>query len=368
MSSVPLPSDAAPRRAERQAELRPDPAPLLAPLSAAVRAGFGQLPVVADHSLCGDALFGDAALIELLDRFPRRDLHALSMGGDPTRSDQDRVALHDGVCGAELLLAARRGRLRLDLQHLERADVRCRTLIRGLYAELAAQLPGFGADPGHATLLISSPHAVVHYHVDAPGSVLWQLRGRQRVWVHPALDRYFVERDELEDVFAGVRCGDLPWDPSYDAASEVVDLEPGQWMAWPQNAPYRVANLDSLSVSLCTEHFTPQGRRRARVYKANRFLRTRWAMQGLSCSESGAGALLKTAVHALARAAGLDPLPPRPQAPAGLRIAGGEPGGMLPLQDSFAAASSGGCPMQGQGARRQCAPANARPAAEPVQA
>lgn len=313
-----------------------NPTPLLAPLSAAVRADFGHRPVVGRHSLCREELFGDAGLIELLDRFPRRHLYALSMGDDPVRSDQNRLALHDGVCGAELLRAVRRGHLWLNLKHIEQVDERCRTLIRALYAELAVQLPAFAPDSIHGTLLISSPHAIVYYHVDGPASVLWHLRGRKRVWVYPALDRYFAERDELEDIFAGVRHEYLPFDPSYDAAAEVVDLEPGQWMAWAQNAPHRVTNLDSLNVSLSTEHFTPQGRRRARVYKANRFLRTRWAMQDLSCNETGPGAVLKTVVHGLARLAGMDPLPTKRHTPS-LRIAADAPGAVIPLDEPFVA-------------------------------
>ncbi len=308
--------------------------PLLAPLSAAERADFGHRPVIGTHALGRDAMFGDAELIELLDRFPRRHLYALSTGVDPTRSDQYRLALHDGVCGAELLSAVRRGRLWLHLKRFERADVRCRALIKRLYAELAVQIPGFEPDSIHGTLLISSPHALEYYHVDAPASVLWHLRGRRRVWVYPALDRYFAHRDDLEDIFAGARQEALPYDPSFDRDAVIVDLEPGQWMAWAQNAPHRGTNLDSLNVSLSTEHFTLQGRQRARVYQANRYFRRQWAMHGLSSRETGAAALAKTVLHRLARLAGLDPRPPR-QHTASLRIAADAPGGVLPLDEPF---------------------------------
>ena len=38
--------------------------------------------------------------------------------------------------------------------------------------------------------------------------------------------------------------------------------------AWPQNAPHRVSNLDGLNVSLSTEYFTRQSRRRFQVFVA----------------------------------------------------------------------------------------------------
>lgn len=308
------------------------PATLLSPLPAAARADFGRVPVLGRHALARADLAGDAALIELLDHFPRQHLYALSTGEDPTRADQIRLAVHTGVCGAELLRAVQRGRLWLNLKHLERADARCRALIGRLYAELAVQIPDFEPDSVHGTLLISSPHALVHYHVDGPASVLWHLRGRKRVWVYPALDRYYADRHELEDIFAGVRHEYLPYDPSYDQAAVVVDLEPGQWVAWAQNAPHRVTNLDSLNVSLSTEHFTPQGRRRARVYQANRYLRTQWGMHGLSTRETGVAALAKTVLHRLARLAGADPRPPKQHLPS-LRVAADAPGGVVALDD-----------------------------------
>jgi hypothetical protein len=52
-------------------------------------------------------LFSDAALVDLLDHFPRRYLYALNMGTDPTRVEENRLALHEGVSGAELLQAVR---------------------------------------------------------------------------------------------------------------------------------------------------------------------------------------------------------------------------------------------------------------------
>ena len=40
--------------------------------------------------------------------------------------------------------------------------------------------------------------------------------------------------------------------------AEVHDMEPGDLLHWALNGPHRVANHDTLSVSLTTEHWTRQ--------------------------------------------------------------------------------------------------------------
>lgn len=291
---------------------------------------FGRRPVVGNHGLQNHELFTDEALIDLLDRFPRQHLYALNMGTDPTRVEENRLALHDGVSGAELLQAVRNGKLWLNVTRVDRADARYRNLISELYEELRSVIPGFSPDATQGTLLISSPHALVYYHADGPASALWHIRGRKRVWVYPALDPRYMKRELLEDIFAGVRHEYLPYEPAYDEAALVYDLEPGQWITWPQNAPHRVTNLDSVNVSLSTEYFTRESRRRFLVYLANRFFRTRLGWNNLSAREDGALALAKTLVQRTARKLGLDTVRIRQHIPA-LRVVADAPGGVVPL-------------------------------------
>jgi hypothetical protein len=306
------------------------PQELLLPLPTAQWAEFSRQPMLGRHLLERSDLFCDAALIELLDRFPRHNMHALNMGDDPEHPEQNRPALHAGVNGTELLRAVRRGRLWLNLTHIEQADARYRALIDALYVELAAHVPGFRAQASQGTLLISSPRALVYYHVDGPASVLWHLRGRKRVWVYPANQPRFVGRDALEDIIAGARHEYLPFKTAFDDAAMISDLEPGQWIAWPQNAPHRITNHDSLNVSLSTEHFTARSRRRSRVHAANRFLRLRCGMAGLSAREDGAVALFKTVLHAVARRTGLDRTAPKRHMPT-LYVDADAPEGVRPL-------------------------------------
>lgn len=298
---------------------------------------FGRRPLLARHNLHQHELFTDAALIDLLDRFPRQHLYALTMGEDPTDTNGNRLAVHDGVSGAELLQAVKNGRLWLNITRVDRADAAYRALIDELYAKLTAQTRAFVPIASQGTLLISSPHVLVYYHADGPASVLWHIRGRKRVWVYPALDERYMQREHLEDIFAGVRHEYLPYETHYDAAAVVYDLEPGQWVTWPQNAPHRVTNLDSVNVSLSTEHFTRESRWRARVYTANRFFRTRLGLRNLSTRERGPAAVLKTVVHRLAAKAGLDPIQPKRHTPS-LRVDPRAPGGVVALETASASA------------------------------
>jgi hypothetical protein len=284
--------------------------------------------VLATHNLHHSELFADAALIDLLDHYPRQHLYALTMGTDQA-CVENRLAVHDNVSGAELLRAVKNGRLWLNVTQVDR-DARYRALIDQLYSQVAAQTPGFSPTETQGTLLISSPHVLVYYHADGPASVLWHIRGRKRIWVYPALDRCYMQRELLEDIFAGVRHEYLPYENTFDRGAVLFDLEPGQWVTWPQNAPHRVTNLDSVNVSLSTEHFTRQSRDRARVYTANRFFRTRLGMRNLSVRETGPTALTKSIVHRLARKAGLDRLPMKRHVPS-LRVDPDAPGGVVAL-------------------------------------
>ncbi len=303
----------------------PDSDPLV-DLSAEARAGFDQRLVIARHHLATDPstapLFSDDTIAQVLDDYPPDWLFSLTMGDDPELpSDNERVS-HTGSSGADLLEAVRRGRLWLNITNIDQVDSRFQALTDRLYAEVAAAVPGFRVDESHATLLVSSPRAMVYFHVDGPPSFLWHVRGRKRVWVYPHLDERVLPRELLEDVYAGTRQEYVPYAKSFDDIAQVRDLEPGDVAMWPHNAPHRVSNLDTVNVSLVTDHWTPSARRRARVYKANRFLRVRTpiAHDRLGTSESGPVALAKVAVHQLGRRLHLDEPPNKAHRPPRRRV------------------------------------------------
>ena len=279
------------------------------------RAGFGERLVVAGHRLTTDSetvpLFTDDNIAALLDGYPPEWLFALTMGADVERPQDNERVQHTDATGAELLESVRRGRLWLNITNIDRVDDRFRALVDRLYGDVAQAMPGFTVDESHATLLVSSPQAMVYFHVDSPPSFLWHVRGRKRVWVYPHLDESVLERSLLEDVYAGTRQEYVPYRREFESTAVVCDLDPGDVAMWPHNAPHRVANLDAINVSLVTDHWTPEARRRARLYKANRFLRVRTPIPHarLHTDETGVGAFTKVALHQLGRRLGLDDAP-----------------------------------------------------------
>ncbi len=272
------------------------------------RSLFGRGTVLAEHKLAELDLFSDSSLAAIVENHPEHLLHALTMGFDPMTSSDNEKVHHVGVRGDDVLEAVRRGRLWLNITNIDAVDLRFRELTDALYSGVRAQNPSFQVDETHATLLISSPGAMVYYHVDGPPSFLWHIRGRKRVWVYPAQDETLLSRPMLEDVFAGVRQEYVPYQSSFDEQAEIFDLEPGQCAMWVQNAPHRVSNLDSFNVSLVTDHYTPEARRRARVYRANRFLRAKAHVpyRFLSPRETGPIAGIKVGVHKVGRVLKLD--------------------------------------------------------------
>jgi hypothetical protein len=227
--------------------------------------------VLAPHQMHRSQLFSDSALVRLLDAHPLADLGINTMGTSHTRFEW-REGDRNGVPSEALLELVRRGRLWINLRNVMRHHAELREAIDATYDELERRSPCFRAQQRSANLLISSPGALVHYHLDTPVNMLWHIRGRKRVWVYP-LDERFVSQQYLEGVFSGELAEDLPYDESFDAFATVFDVEPGQMLTWPQNSPHRVTNLEGLNVSLSTEHKNARALRQGNVHLANQFLR-----------------------------------------------------------------------------------------------
>ena len=266
-------------------------------------ARIGTETLVFGHNLVGHPLLSESAMADLLDSYPYERLIVLTMGDDPTRSQDNERLEHRGLRGTEMIEALQTGRIWYNLTGVDEVDPRYRQLITDIYAELAELLPQYRGIETHANILVSSPHAMVYYHVDGPPSFLWHIAGRKRVWSYPALDTELLPTDLLEEVFAGVRQEYLPYRSEFDSRAEVFDLEPGQVASWPQNAPHRITNLDSVNISLSTDHFTPTARRRARVYNANRFLHgvAKLPRGLLSTKETGPVSTAKVLVSGMGR-------------------------------------------------------------------
>ena len=216
---------------------------------------------VAQHRLHTLPQFSDDALVELLDRHPRRDLGINTMGRDPADRNEWREGSAGELNGTQLLEAASRGRIWLNIRRVLDHHPQLSDLVHDLYADLEAATPGLRTFNRSANLLISSPGAQVYYHLDCPVNMLWHIRGRKRVWAYP-LESGIVSDATIEGVLAGEKSEELDFRPEWDELAISTELEPGEMITWPQHTPHRVVNTEGLNVSLSTEHMTRAAVRR----------------------------------------------------------------------------------------------------------
>ena len=252
--------------------------------------------LVANHRLLETGLFSDENIIRMIDAYPREFCNVNRMGTDRDEyewSEGDTT----GLDGAALLDAVRNGRLWLTLRGLTERQPELRRVINTLYDELEERCPGFRATRRTGNLLVSSPAAIVYYHMDVPQNILWHIRGRKRVWVYPVDNERLLSQEDREAVIAVEREEDLPYLPEFDELAEVHDLSPGDMITWPQHSPHRVENLAGLNVSLSTEHYTKDGLRTVRVRRANRYFRRSLALPTRCTKTTGFGYALKSSAY-----------------------------------------------------------------------
>lgn len=250
-------------------------------------------------------LFSDDALIDLLDRYPRNRLQAWTMGTDPLHREDWHAVDTTGVAGKDLLEAVKHGRLWYNILRLDLFDSQYREIVDQLYSEMAAASPGFKPLSAVGTLLLSSPNAMVYYHADGPPTTLFHLRGRKRIWIYP-LEERFVSQHDLEEIFGSAMDEEVSYFPEFDNHAAAYDLDPGDLVWWPQNAPHRIENMDDLNVSLSTRYQTEESERRKLVYNANRFFRKKCGFRHLAVRENGLRPSIKCLAYQLCRRAGMD--------------------------------------------------------------
>jgi hypothetical protein len=255
--------------------------------------------LLAPHQLHKSGLFDDDNLIRMLDRHPLKDLGINTMGYSHTTFEW-REGDRNDVPSDVLLDLVRRGRLWINLRKVLVHHPDVRDAVDSIYDELEQRAPHFKAEQRSANLLISSPGALVHYHLDTPVNMLWHLRGTKRVWVY-SLDPKLVSQENIEGIYSGEFAEDLPYETWYDDYAQVFDVEPGQMLTWPQNTPHRVTNLEGMNVSLSTEHKNARATRRGNVHLANQFLRRTFGLPCRSMEVDGPIAHLKQFIIRAAR-------------------------------------------------------------------
>jgi hypothetical protein len=287
------------------------PTPLLADWTQKQITSLNSVILVAKHRLHELELFTDEYLARTIDAHPQPDLGVNTMGTDPTRRSDWREGDAGDLDAETLLDAVKHGRLWLNLRRVMDHHPHYARLVNALYDEMEATCPGLKIFNRSANLLISSPSAIVYYHLDCPVNMLWHLRGTKRVWAYP-LERGIVSDETIEAVLCGEAPEELEFRPDYDELAIAHDLQPGEMITWPQHTPHRVVNTGGLNVSLSTEHMTRAAARKNNVYLANRHFRKLLGGQWRSTATSGwRPALKETALRVVRRLPLLAPAPPK---------------------------------------------------------
>ncbi len=249
--------------------------------------------LLARHNLHESGQFDDENLIRMFDTHPEVDFGINTMSTSNAEFAW-REGDRNGVSSEKLLELIHRGHLWVNLRNVLSHHDEVRQAIHSIYDELESNKPKFHARDRSANLLISSPGAIVYYHLDVPVNMLWHIRGHKRVWVYPPFDTHFAPQDVVERICAAEMVEDAPFEPSYDDFAQIFDVEPGQLLTWPQLTPHRVENLGrGLCVSLSTEHVNARAGRRINVHLANQFLRRTFGLPCRSIAVEGAMAHLK---------------------------------------------------------------------------
>ena len=250
--------------------------------------------LLAKHRLDETGLFTDDALAELIDRHPDDYLTIAAMGTDENKFEW-MTGIRDGASGKEIIQALKNGKIWVNLIQLARYHPEYSKLLNGLYDELEKNAPGFKAKHRSANLLISSPQAMVYYHLDLPINMLWHIRGEKKVWVYPHFDSRFASQRNIERAILGEMPEDMPYEKWFEDYALEFHVKPGQMITWPQNSPHRVTNLDSLCVSLSTEHRNKRAKRRVNVHLGNHYLKKHFGLKDLSIRPDGFKACAKEA-------------------------------------------------------------------------
>jgi len=268
------------------------------------RNAWGRKPLALHHRLHSDPLFSIEALGALIDGYPRQHYALVEVG----EAGSDRRLWREGeigsLSGEQVIEAIKQGRIWLNLRNVGKLVKEYRELLAQIFDEIGAELQGYETYDQTSGILISSPKAQVYYHMDLPGQSLWQLHGRKRVYVYPITPPYLTEQ-QLERIALYEVEVDIPYEPWYDEHAEVFDIEPGQMLHWPLNAPHRVENFDSLNVSMTMEYWSDTIRRSNMINMANGLLRNKLGYKPRARTLSGPTFLAKAALQAGVRRSGL---------------------------------------------------------------
>jgi len=232
------------------------------------RRWFDRQPFRIEHRLCDHPLFGLARLIELSRALPA-DRVEYNAGTLPITQDP-RQTPRTGLSVTETIHRIEECRSWMVLKNVE-SDAEYRELGQRCLDPMRELCPDMRAP--ELFVFISSPDAVTPYHIDPECNFLLQVRGTKTMRTFPARDRSVLSEQELERFYAGGSRNLLQLTAEAESKARVFELEPGQGVHVPVNAPHWVQNGPMVSISFSVTFRTDASDRREIAYRINHRLR-----------------------------------------------------------------------------------------------
>lgn len=239
----------------------------------AFREHFGRAPFRIRHRLAGHPLFELPRLVRLGASHPAAlveyNAGDVSIGLDPAVTPRTGLSVEETIRRIETC------RSWMVIKHVERDAEYGALLDRcldevGVLAE--AVDPGMCEREGH--VFVSSPGSVTPFHMDHEHNFLLQVRGKKSIRQWDPVDRSVLTEEDLERFYDGAH-RNLPYRDEFEAKARTFELEPGDGLHFPINAPHWVKNGDAVSISFSVTFKTPRALRRGALLRVNGRLRGR---------------------------------------------------------------------------------------------
>lgn len=245
---------------------------------------FDRRPFSVAHGLATHPAFDLERLVALAARLPQAMVEYNA--GDLPLTQDPTLTPRNGLSIDETLRRIAECRSWMVLKRVEQ-DPEYQQLLDECLAPVARRVPQMRRR--QAFIFISSPGSVTPYHIDHEYNFLLQIRGRKSISL---FDRAVLSEMEIERFYRGEH-RNLVLSDAVRGQAQAFELQPGQGVHVPVNAPHYVVNGDAVSVSFSITFRTPEGDRRAAVYEVNNQLR----QVGLSPRPVGQAPLRDRAKH-----------------------------------------------------------------------
>lgn len=226
---------------------------------------FNERPFLVRHQLADEPAFSIERLVALSRRLPAESVEYNA--GDLPLTQDPKSTPRTGLSIEETIRRITEARSWMVLKRVE-VDDEYRRILDATLDEVARLVPRMRNR--QAFVFISSPGSVTPYHIDHEYNFLLQIRGTKTMSI---FDRAILDEEAIERFYRGEH-RNLKFDERQAGAARAFELRPGDGVHVPVNAPHYVKNGPEASISFSITFRTPEGDRRASIYRVNERLRS----------------------------------------------------------------------------------------------